>query len=82
MWSTNWAPVFGIDVEILKKKVYTPEGTFADKALVLASGGNTGLPSVPLKWVPQFRGATATCSAAFITAGVGISNEAVKAQSA
>jgi len=32
------AQVFGIDVGDTQKKVYTPEGTFTGRALVLASG--------------------------------------------
>ena len=79
------AQVFGIDVDGDVKKVYTPEGTFVGRALVLATGamGRSG-PSFQGESEFLGRGVSycATCDGAFYrdreVAVVGLNQEAVE----
>ena len=79
------AQVFGIDASGEWKMVYTPEGTFKAKALVLASGA-MGRPA-SFKGEPDFLGKgvsyCATCDGAFYknreVAVVGVNKEAIEA---
>ena len=85
-YGTNYvrAQVFGIDVSQEWKTVYTPEGTFKAKALVLASGA-MGRPA-SFKGEADFLGKgvsyCATCDGAFYrdreVAVVGINKEAIE----
>ncbi|PIG90752.1 FAD-dependent oxidoreductase [Gloeocapsopsis sp. IPPAS B-1203] len=77
------AQVFGIDAEDPQKKVYTPEGTFIGKSLVLATGAMGRMPSIPGETEFLGRGVSycATCDAAFYrnrdVVVVGMSHEAI-----
>ncbi len=79
------AQVFGIDVSGDLKKVYTPEGTFVGRALVLATGamGRSG-PACEGESAVLGRGVSycATCDGAFYrdreVAVVGLNQEAVE----
>ena len=78
------AQVFGIDVEGTSKKVYTPEGTFVGRSLVLATGAMGRTSS--LKGESEFLGRgvsyCATCDGAFYrqkeVAVYGLNPEAVE----
>lgn len=78
------AQVFGIDVSGPQKKVYTPEGTFVGRALVLATGAMGRKAS--FKGEAEFLGRgvsyCATCDAAFYrdsdVAVVGFNQEAIE----
>ena len=78
------AQVFGIDVSGEQKKVYTPEGTFVGKALVLATGAMGRTASI--KGEEEFLGRgvsyCATCDGAFYrqkeVAVAGLNPEAVE----
>ncbi len=78
------AQVFGVDVSSESKMVFTPEGTFKAKALVLASGA-MGRPA-SFKGEAEFLGRgvsyCATCDGAFYkgreVAVVGINKEAIE----
>ena len=78
------AQVFGVDVNGDDKTVYTPEGTFKGKALVLASGA-MGRPA-SFKGEAEFLGKgvsyCATCDGAFYkqkeVAVVGVNKEAIE----
>ncbi|ERN41000.1 thioredoxin reductase, partial [Rubidibacter lacunae KORDI 51-2] len=78
------AQVFGIDVQGPLKKVYTPEGTFVSRALVLATGAMGRTSSI--KGESEFLGRgvsyCATCDGAFYrdreVAVVGLNQEAVE----
>ncbi|MGD1700382.1 NAD(P)/FAD-dependent oxidoreductase [Dapis sp. BLCC M229] len=78
------AQVFGIDVEGSSKKVYTPEGTFVGRSLVLATGAMGRTSS--LKGESEFLGRgvsyCATCDGAFYrqkeVAVYGLNPEAVE----
>ena len=78
------AQVFGIDVSGEQKKVYTPEGTFVGKALVLATGAMGRTASI--KGEAEFLGRgvsyCATCDGAFYkqkeVAVAGLNPEAVE----
>jgi thioredoxin reductase (NADPH) len=61
------AQVFGIDVSDSFKKVYTPEGTFIGKTLVLATGAMGRVASFPGEAEYLGRGVSycATCDGAF-----------------
>lgn len=78
------AQVFGIDVEGELKKVYTPEGTFVGRALVLATGAMGRKPSISGEAEFLGRGVSycATCDGAFFrdseVAVVGYNQEAVE----
>lgn len=78
------AQVFGIDVTETHKKVYTPEGTFTGRALVVASGAMGRTASIPGESEYLGRGVSycATCDGAFYrnreVVVVGISNEAIE----
>ncbi|WP_289793084.1 FAD-dependent oxidoreductase [Chlorogloeopsis sp. ULAP01] len=78
------AQVFSIDVQDTQKKVYTPEGTFTGRALVLASGAMGRTASIPGETEFLGRGVSycATCDAAFYrnreVAVVGMSQEAIE----
>lgn len=79
------AQVFGIDVSGEMKKVYTPEGTFVGRSLVLATGA-MGRSASPFKGESEFLGRgvsyCATCDGAFYrdreVAVVGLNQEAVE----
>ncbi|MBE9043817.1 FAD-dependent oxidoreductase [Pleurocapsales cyanobacterium LEGE 10410] len=79
------AQVFGIDVSGETKKVYTPEGTFTGRALVLATGA-MGRSGAPFEGEDEFLGRgvsyCATCDGAFYrdreVAVVGLNQEAVE----
>ncbi len=79
------AQVFGIDVNGEMKKVYTPEGTFAGRALVLATGA-MGRSGASFKGESEYLGRgvsyCATCDGAFYrdreVAVVGLNQEAVE----
>ncbi|MEL7522906.1 MAG: FAD-dependent oxidoreductase, partial [Cyanobacteria bacterium J06553_1] len=79
------AQVFGIDVSGETKKVYTPEGTFTGRALVLATGA-MGRSGTPFEGESEFLGRgvsyCATCDGAFYrdreVAVVGLNAEAVE----
>ena len=79
------AQVFGVDVSGEQKKVYTPEGTFVGKALVLATGA-MGRSGASFKGESEFLGRgvsyCATCDGAFYrdreVAVVGLNQEAVE----
>lgn len=78
------AQVFGIDVSGEQKKVYTPEGTFVGRALVLATGAMGRTSSI--KGESEFLGRgvsyCATCDGAFYrekeVAVAGLNQEAVE----
>ncbi len=78
------AQVFGIDVDGALKKVYTPEGTFVGKALVLATGAMGRVSSFPGESDYLGRGVSycATCDGAFYkereVAVVGLNQEAIE----
>ncbi len=78
------AQVFSIDVKDTQKKVYTPEGTFTGRALVLASGamGRTASIAGEAEYLGRGVSYCATCDAAFYrnreVAVVGISHEAIE----
>jgi thioredoxin reductase (NADPH) len=78
------AQVFGVDVGDPQKKVYTPEGTFRGRALVLASGAMGRTTSIPGEAEFLGRGVSycATCDAAFYrnreVVVAGISEEAIE----
>ncbi|MEM9273747.1 MAG: FAD-dependent oxidoreductase [Cyanobacteria bacterium P01_F01_bin.143] len=78
------AQVFGVDIEGPSKKVYTPEGTFVGKTLVLASGAMGRVSSFPGESDYLGRGVSycATCDGAFYkgreVAVVGLNQEAVE----
>lgn len=77
------AQVFGIDASDTQKKVYTPEGTFTSRALVLASGAMGRIASIPGETEYLGRGVSycATCDGAFYrnreVVVVGTSSEAI-----
>ena len=79
------AQVFGVDVSGEQKKVYTPEGTFVGKSLVLATGA-MGRSGASFKGESEFLGRgvsyCATCDGAFYrdreVAVVGLNQEAVE----
>ena len=78
------AQVFGIDVSDTLKKVYTPEGTFVGKTLVLATGAMGRVASFPGEEEYLGRGVSycATCDGAFYkqreVAVVGLNPEAIE----
>ena len=78
------AQVFGVDVEGPEKKVYTPEGTFVGKALVLATGamGRTASFKGEAEFLGRGVSYCATCDAAFYrereVAVVGFNKEAIE----
>ena len=78
------AQVFGIEVNGTSKKVYTPEGTFVGKTLVLATGAMGRVSSFPGESNYLGRGVSycATCDGAFYkereVAVVGLNQEAVE----
>jgi thioredoxin reductase (NADPH) len=78
------AQVFGIDVISDAKKVYTPEGTFVGRALVLATGAMGRVASFPGEAEFLGRGVSycATCDGAFYrsreVAVVGMNHEAIE----
>ena len=78
------AQVFGIDVTGESKKVYTPEGTFVGKVLVLATGAMGRKSSIPGETEFLGRGVSycATCDGAFYreqaVAVAGLNPEAVE----
>lgn len=78
------AQVFGIDVSGDEKKVYTPEGTFSGKVLVLATGamGRTASFEGESEFLGRGVSYCATCDAAFYrdreVAVVGLNQEAVE----
>ena len=78
------AQVFGVDVDGPEKKVYTPEGTFVGKALVLATGamGRTASFKGESEFLGRGVSYCATCDAAFYrereVAVVGFNKEAIE----
>ena len=78
------AQVFGIDVDAPQKKVYTPEGTFIGRALVLATGamGRTASFKGEAEFLGRGVSYCATCDAAFYrereVAVVGFNQEAME----
>ncbi|MEM9447499.1 MAG: FAD-dependent oxidoreductase [Cyanobacteria bacterium P01_E01_bin.6] len=78
------AQVFGIDVSGDEKKVYTPEGTFIGRALVLATGamGRTASFKGESKFLGRGVSYCATCDGAFYrereVAVVGSNQEAIE----
>lgn len=78
------AQVFGIDASGPEKKVYTPEGTFTGKVLVLATGamGRTASFEGESEFLGRGVSYCATCDAAFYrdreVAVVGLNQEAVE----
>ncbi|MEM9009337.1 MAG: FAD-dependent oxidoreductase [Cyanobacteria bacterium P01_F01_bin.86] len=78
------AQVFGIDVSGPQKKVYTPEGTFVGRALVLATGsmGRTASFKGEAEFLGRGVSYCATCDAAFYrdsdVAVVGFNQEAIE----
>ena len=78
------AQVFGIDASGDEKKVYTPEGTFVGKVLVLATGamGRTASFEGENEFLGRGVSYCATCDAAFYrdreVAVVGLNQEAVE----
>lgn len=78
------AQVFGVEVSGSQKKVYTPEGTFTGRALVLATGAMGRTASIAGEGEFLGRGVSycATCDAAFYrqreVAVVGLTHEAVE----
>ena len=78
------AQVFGIDVDGPLKKVYTPEGTFVGKTLVLATGamGRTASFEGESDYLGRGVSYCATCDGAFYkereVAVVGLNQEAVE----
>ncbi|MGD1904420.1 MAG: NAD(P)/FAD-dependent oxidoreductase [Leptolyngbyaceae cyanobacterium] len=78
------AQVFGIEADGPLKKVYTPEGTFTGKALVLATGamGRTASLQGETEFLGRGVSYCATCDGAFYrsreVAVVGINQEAVE----
>ena len=78
------AQVFGIEVDGVLKKVYTPEGTFVGKTLVLATGAMGRVSSFPGESDYLGRGVSycATCDGAFYkeqeVAVVGLNQEAIE----
>lgn len=78
------AQVFGIEVDGPLKKVYTPEGTFTGRALVLATGAMGRTTSLPGEAEFLGRGVSycATCDGAFYrsreVAVVGVNQEAIE----
>ena len=78
------AQVFAVDVSDPQKKVYTPEGTFRCRALVLASGAMGRVASIPGESEYLGRGVSycATCDGAFMrereVVVVGSSEEAIE----
>lgn len=78
------AQVFGIDVEGASKKIYTPEGTFVGRALVLATGamGRVATLAGEAEFLGRGVSYCATCDAAFYrereVAVVGINHEAIE----
>lgn len=77
------AQVYSIEIAELQKKVYTPAGIFAGRALVLASGAMGRSTSIPGEAEFLGRGVSycATCDAPFYrdreVLVVGLSNEAI-----
>ena len=78
------AQVFGIDASGPEKKVYTPEGTFTGKALVLATGamGRTASFEGESEFLGRGVSYCATCDGAFYrdreVAVVGLNQEAIE----
>lgn len=78
------AQVFAIDFSELQKKVYTPQGTFRCRALVLATGAMSRVASIPGEAEYLGRGVSycATCDGAFFrdreVVVVGSSAEAIE----
>ncbi len=78
------AQVYDIDVNDTQKKVYTPEGTFTCRALVMATGAMGRVASIPGEAEYLGRGVSycATCDGAFYrnreVAVVGSSEEAIE----
>lgn len=78
------AQVFAIDFSELQKKVYTPQGTFRCRALVLATGAMSRVASIPGEAEYLGRGVSycATCDGAFFrdreVVVVGSSPEAIE----
>jgi thioredoxin reductase (NADPH) len=78
------AQVFNIEVQGANKKVYTPEGTFVGRALVLATGAMGRAASFPGEAEFLGRGVSycATCDGAFYrqreVAVVGVNHEAIE----
>ena len=78
------AQVFGVDVEGPEKKVYTPEGTFVGRVLVLATGamGRTASFKGEAEFLGRGVSYCATCDAAFYrereVAVVGFNQEAIE----
>ncbi|WP_017326135.1 NAD(P)/FAD-dependent oxidoreductase [Synechococcus sp. PCC 7336] len=78
------AQVFGIDVNEPLKKVYTPEGTFVGRSLVLATGsmGRTASNEGEAEYLGRGVSYCATCDGAFYrdreVAVVGLNPEAVE----
>ncbi len=78
------AQVFGVDISGEKKTVYTPEGTFVCRALVLATGAMGRTSSIPGEAEFLGRGVSycATCDGAFYkekeVAVAGLNPEAVE----
>jgi len=78
------AQVFGINATETQKKVYTPEGIFTGRALVLASGAMGRVASIPGEAEYLGRGVSycATCDGAFYrnreVVVVGTSSEAIE----
>jgi thioredoxin reductase (NADPH) len=76
--------VFGIDISANLKKVYTPDGVFTGRALVLATGAMGRIASIPGEAEFLGRGVSycATCDGAFYrnreVAVVGLNHEAVE----
>ena len=84
MCSSDLAQVFGIDVDGPMKTVYTPEGTFKTKALVLATGamGRTSSFKGESEFLGRGVSYCATCDGAFYrsreVAVVGLNQEAIE----
>ena len=78
------AQVFGLEVQGEHKKVYTPEGTFSGRALVLATGamGRTASFKGEAEFLGRGVSYCATCDAAFYrdcdVAVVGFNQEAIE----
>jgi thioredoxin reductase (NADPH) len=76
--------VFGIDISENLKKIYTPDGTFRARALVLATGAMGRIASIPGEAEFLGRGVSycATCDGAFYrnreVAVVGLNHEAIE----
>lgn len=76
--------VFGIDISGSTKKIYTPDGMFTGRALVLATGAMGRIASIPGEAEYLGRGVSycATCDGAFYrnreVAVVGLNHEAIE----